>query len=94
MAGDGGGARDLAVESAPARGGDGRPLSFSPSETNDKLGQSHALSAIEDALKYQRCRVWLSQAEIEPIQWIFIFLLSAVIMIPIATTERLGATPD
>jgi hypothetical protein len=60
-------------------------LSFSPSETNEKLGQSHALSAIEDALKYRRYRVWLSQAEIEPIQWIVILLLSAVIMITIAT---------
>jgi Protein of unknown function (DUF4239) len=59
-------------------------LSFSPSETNEKLGQSHALSAVEDALKYRRYRVWLSQAEIEPMQWIVIFLLSAVIMITIA----------
>jgi hypothetical protein len=59
-------------------------LSFSPSETNEKLGQSHALRAIEDALKYRRYRVWLSQAEIEPMQWIVILLLSAVIMITIA----------
>ena len=60
-------------------------LSFSPSETNEKLAQSRAEIAIEDALKYRRYRVWLSQAEIEPIQWIVILLLSAVIMITIAT---------
>jgi hypothetical protein len=60
-------------------------LSFSPSETNQQLGQSRAVIAIEDALKYRRYRVWLSQAEIEPIQWIVIVLLSALIMITIAT---------
>jgi hypothetical protein len=59
-------------------------LSFSPTESNQQLAQSRALIAIEDALKYRRYRVWLSRAEIEPIQWIVIFLLSVLIMITIA----------
>jgi hypothetical protein len=60
-------------------------LSVSPSETNQQLAQSRAVIAIEDAFKYRRYRVWLSQAEIEPIQWIVIVLLSALIMVTIAT---------
>jgi hypothetical protein len=60
-------------------------LSFSPSASNQELGQSRAVIAIEDALKYRRYRVWLSQAEIEPIQWFVIVLLSALIMVTIAT---------
>jgi hypothetical protein len=70
-------------------------LSFSPSETNQQLGQSRAVIAIEDAFKYLRYRVWLSQAEIEPIQWIVIVLLSALIMITIATIhlKRSGRWP-
>jgi Protein of unknown function (DUF4239) len=60
-------------------------LSFSPAVSNQQLAQSRAVIAIEDALRYRRYRVWLSQAEIEPIQWIVIVLLAALIMITIAT---------
>jgi hypothetical protein len=59
-------------------------LSFSPSRTNEQLGQSRALISAEDALKYRRYRVWLSQAKIEPIQWIVICVVAALIMVTIA----------
>ena len=59
-------------------------LSFSPSRTNEQLAQSRALISAEEALKYRRYRVWLSQEKIEPIQWIVICLVAALIMVTIA----------
>jgi len=60
-------------------------LSFAPSQTNEQLGQSRALISAEEALKYRRYRIWLSQAKIEPIQWIVICLVAALIMVTIAS---------
>jgi hypothetical protein len=59
-------------------------LSFSPSRTNEQLAQSRALISAEEALKYRRYRVYLSQEKIEPIQWIVICLVAALIMVTIA----------
>jgi Protein of unknown function (DUF4239) len=59
-------------------------LSFSPTQSNEQLAQSRALISAEEALKYRRYRVWLSQAKIEPIQWIVICLVAALIMVTIA----------
>jgi hypothetical protein len=59
-------------------------LSFSPTQTNEQLAQSRALISAEDPFKYRRYRVWLSQAKIEPIQWIVICLVAALIMVTIA----------
>jgi hypothetical protein len=59
-------------------------LSFSPSRSNEQLGRTRAPISAEEALKYRRYRVWLSQAKIEPIQWIVICLVAALIMVIIA----------
>lgn len=69
-------------------------LSFSPSQSNEQLGQSRALISAEEALKYRRYRVWLSQAKIEPIQWVVICLVAALIMVTIAAihVEKKRAT--
>jgi hypothetical protein len=74
----------LGSNPAPLEGAMNALLSFSPSQTNEQLGQSRALISAEEALKYRRYRVWLSQAKIEPIQWIVICLVAALIMVTIA----------
>jgi Protein of unknown function (DUF4239) len=60
-------------------------LAFSPDETNQKLAQSRALAAIEDAFENRRYRIAISRTEIDPIQWIAILLLSATVLITIAS---------
>ena len=62
-------------------------LAFSPEATNQKLAQSRALSAIEKAFENGRYRIVISRTEIEPIQWIVILLLSAIILITIASVH-------
>jgi hypothetical protein len=62
-------------------------LAFSPDATNQKLAQSRALSAIENAFENRRYRIAISRTEIEPIQWIVILLLSAMVLITIASVH-------
>jgi hypothetical protein len=62
-------------------------LAFSPDATNQKLAQSRALSAIENAFENRRYRIAISHTEIEPIQWIVILLLSAMVLITIASVH-------
>jgi len=59
-------------------------LSFAPEQTNQRLAQERALVAIEHALEARRNRVLLSQAEIAPIQWIVIMVLTMLILVTIA----------
>ena len=59
-------------------------LSFSPTQTNQRLAQERALVAIEHALDARRNRVRLSQAEIAPIQWTAILVLAMLILVTIA----------
>jgi hypothetical protein len=59
-------------------------LSFAPVGTNQELAQNRALVAIEDAVEFRRYRVGLSRAEIAPIQWTVIAVLSGMILITIA----------
>jgi hypothetical protein len=74
----------LGSSPAPLEGAMTTLLSFSPSQSNEQLGQSRALISAEEALKYRRYRIWLSQAKIESIQWIVICLVTALIMVTIA----------
>jgi hypothetical protein len=62
-------------------------LAFSPDETNQKLAQSRALAAIEDAFENRRYRIAISRTEIDPIQWIVVLLLSATVLITIASVH-------
>ena len=68
-------------------------LSFSPSQSN-RAAWTKSRADLEEALKYRRYRVWLSQAKIEPIQWIVICLVAALIMVTIAAihVEKKWAT--
>ena len=59
-------------------------LSFTPLQANQQLAQSCALIAIENALESRRNRVWLSRAEIKPIQWTVIIALTVIVLITIA----------
>jgi hypothetical protein len=59
-------------------------LSFEPVGTNQQLTQKGALDAVEDALEMRRNRVGLSRAEIAPVQWAVIIVLSGVILLIIA----------
>jgi Protein of unknown function (DUF4239) len=59
-------------------------LSFVPAQANQQLAQERAVIAIEHALEARRNRVRLSQAEIAPIQWIVIIVLSLLILVTIA----------
>jgi hypothetical protein len=60
-------------------------LAFSPDETNQKLPQSRALTAIENAFENRRYRIAVSRTEIDPIQWIVVLLLSLTILMTIAS---------
>jgi Protein of unknown function (DUF4239) len=59
-------------------------LSFTPVGANQQLVQNHALTALEDALEFRRNRVAVSRAEIAPVQWVVIVVLSGMILITIA----------
>jgi hypothetical protein len=62
----------------------GAILSFAPVETNQQLVQNRALIAVEDAVEFRRNRVVVSRAEIAPVQWTVIVVLSGMILITIA----------
>jgi hypothetical protein len=62
-------------------------LAFSPSEANQKLAQSRALAAVEDAFENRRYRIAISRTQIDPIQWIVVLLLSATVLITIASVH-------
>ena len=59
-------------------------LSFEPAQVNQQVAQQRAVVAIEGALEARRNRIRLSQAEIEPIQWIVIVVLAVLIQITLA----------
>ena len=59
-------------------------LSFAPVGANQQLVQNHALTALEDALEFRRNRVAVSRAEIAPVQWAVIIVLSGMILVTIA----------
>jgi Protein of unknown function (DUF4239) len=62
-------------------------LAFSPKEENQKLAQSRALAAIEEAFDSRRNRIAISRAEIDPVQWIVVLLLSTMVLITIAAVH-------
>jgi Protein of unknown function (DUF4239) len=62
-------------------------LAFSPEAENQKLAQSRALAAIENAFENRRYRIAISRMEIDPIQWIVVLLLSATVLITIASVH-------
>jgi hypothetical protein len=59
-------------------------LSFAPSQPNQQFAQRRAIAAIETAFEARRNRVRLSQAEISPVQWAVIFILTTLILATIA----------
>lgn len=62
----------------------GAILSFAPVGANQELVQNRALIAIEDAVEFRRNRVGVSRAEIAPVQWTVIVVLSGMILVAIA----------
>jgi hypothetical protein len=59
-------------------------LAFEPSGDGQRLAQTRAVAAIEDALAARRDRILLSQASVAPIQWTVIVVLGVLIMLTIA----------
>jgi hypothetical protein len=62
----------------------GAILSFAPVGANQQLVQNRALIAVEDAVEFRRNRVSVSRAEIAPVQWTVIVILSGMILVTIA----------
>jgi hypothetical protein len=62
-------------------------LAFSPDETNQKLAQDRTLVAIENAFENRRYRIAISRTEIDAIQWVVVLLLSATVLITIASVH-------
>jgi hypothetical protein len=62
----------------------GAILSFAPVGASQQLTQNRALIAVEDAIEFRRYRVNLSRAEIAPVQWAVIVVLSGLILITLA----------
>jgi hypothetical protein len=62
----------------------GAILSFAPVGANQQLVQKRALIAVEDAVDFRRNRVSVSRAEIAPVQWTVIVILSGMILVTIA----------
>jgi hypothetical protein len=62
-------------------------LAFSPEAENQKLAQSRALAAIEDAFENRRYRIAVSRMETDLIQWIAVLVLSATVLITIASVH-------
>jgi hypothetical protein len=62
-------------------------LAFSPEAENQKLAQSRALAAIENAFENRRYRIAISRMEIDSIQWIVVLVLSATVLITIASVH-------
>ena len=59
-------------------------LSFRPMERNHELAQQRAVRAIERAFEARENRIRLSKAQIAPIQWIVIVVLSLLILVTTA----------
>jgi hypothetical protein len=59
-------------------------LSFAPVQANQQVAQQRAVVAIENALEARRNRIRLSQAEIAPIQWAVIIVLTLLILVTLA----------
>ena len=62
----------------------GAILSFAPVGASQQLVQNRALIAVEDALEFRRNRVSVSRAEIAPVQWVVIVVLSVMILVTLA----------
>ena len=62
-------------------------LAYPPEAENQKLAQSRALAAIENAFENRRYRIAISRTQIDPIQWIVVLLLSATVLITIASVH-------
>jgi hypothetical protein len=87
MAGDGRPSGRLKLRATHLEAAMKAVLAFSPDETNQKLAQSRALAAVEAALENRRYRIAISRTEIDPIQWIVVLLLSATVLITIASVH-------
>jgi Protein of unknown function (DUF4239) len=59
-------------------------LSFRPMERNHELAQQRAVRAIERAFEAREHRIRLSKAQIAPIQWAIIIVLSMLILVTTA----------
>jgi len=59
-------------------------LSFKPTDPGQTFAQQRAVVAIEQALGVRRSRILLSEAAIQPIQWIVIIALALLIQVTIA----------
>jgi hypothetical protein len=59
-------------------------LSFNPATPGQRIAQERSEAAIERVLEARRDRIVLSQATIEPIQWIVILILSTLVLLVIA----------
>jgi hypothetical protein len=59
-------------------------LSFAPVGANQQAVQNHALTAVEEAVEFRRDRVGVSRAEIAPVQWAVIVVLSGMVLVTIA----------
>jgi hypothetical protein len=59
-------------------------LSFAPVGANQQAVQNHALTAVEEAVEFRRNRVAVSRAEIAPVQWAVIVVLSGMVLVTIA----------
>ena len=61
--------------------------SFAPAGAGQQLVQQRALVAIEQIVEARRNRVLLSQASIEPVQWIVILVLAGLVLVCIAVVH-------
>ena len=62
----------------------GAVLSFAPVGASQQLVQNRALIAVEDAVEFRRNRVSVSRAEIAPVQWAVIVVISGMILATLA----------
>jgi hypothetical protein len=62
-------------------------LSFNPADRGQQLAQQQILVALERALEARRQRILLSQAGVEPIQWIVIFVLEVLLLLTLASVH-------
>jgi hypothetical protein len=60
-------------------------LAFSPTDESQKLAQSRALAAVENVFENRRYRIAISRTEIDPIQWVVVLLLTATVLVTIAS---------
>jgi hypothetical protein len=59
-------------------------LDYVPTRPGQQLAQQRAVIALEQLLEARRGRITLSQAVIEPIQWIVIFVLATLVLLTVA----------